>query len=54
VVLARPGLWATLTLLPFVAVQLTRARFEERLLSRTFPQYRDYMRRTWRLVPLVW
>jgi protein-S-isoprenylcysteine O-methyltransferase Ste14 len=54
VVLARPGLWATLTVLPFVAVQLTRARFEERLLSRTFPQYRDYMRRTWRLVPLVW
>jgi protein-S-isoprenylcysteine O-methyltransferase Ste14 len=54
VVLSRPGLWATLALLPFVAVQLTRARFEERLLSRTFPLYRDYMRRTWRLVPLVW
>jgi protein-S-isoprenylcysteine O-methyltransferase Ste14 len=54
VVLASPGLWATLALLPFVGVQLTRARFEERLLSRTFPQYRDYMRRTWRLVPLVW
>jgi protein-S-isoprenylcysteine O-methyltransferase Ste14 len=54
VVLSRPGLWATLALLPFVAVQLTRARFEERLLSRTFPPYRDYMRRTWRLVPLVW
>jgi protein-S-isoprenylcysteine O-methyltransferase Ste14 len=54
VVLSRPGLWATVALLPFVAVQLTRARFEERLLSRTFPQYRDYMRRTRRLVPLVW
>ena len=53
-VLAKPGLWATAALVPFIAVQLTRARFEERLLARTFAQYRDYMRRTRRLIPLVW
>jgi protein-S-isoprenylcysteine O-methyltransferase Ste14 len=53
-VLARPGLWATLTLAPFIAVQMVRARFEEGLLSRVFPEYRRYAARTRRLIPLVW
>jgi protein-S-isoprenylcysteine O-methyltransferase Ste14 len=53
-VLARPGLWATLTLVPFVAVQMLRARFEEGLLARIFPEYRPYALRTRRLIPLVW
>jgi protein-S-isoprenylcysteine O-methyltransferase Ste14 len=53
-VLARPGLWATLTLVPFIAVQMLRARFEEGLLARIFPEYRPYARRTRRLIPLVW
>ncbi|MFZ0130559.1 MAG: isoprenylcysteine carboxylmethyltransferase family protein [Candidatus Dormiibacterota bacterium] len=53
-VLARPGLWATLTLLPFIAVQMLRARFEEGLLARIFPEYRGYAARTRRLIPLVW
>src|SRR6202049_947704 len=53
-VLARPGLWATLALAPFICVQMLRATFEERLLSRTFPDYRSYAARTRRLVPLLW
>jgi protein-S-isoprenylcysteine O-methyltransferase Ste14 len=53
-VLARPGLWATLTLVPFIAVQMLRARFEEGLLSRIFPEYRPYAAHTARLIPLVW
>lgn len=53
-VLARPGLWATLTLLPFIGVQMLRARFEEGLLARIFPEYRPYARRTRKLIPLVW
>ena len=53
-VLARPALWATLTLVPFIAVQMLRARFEEGLLARTFPEYRLYATRTPRLIPLVW
>jgi protein-S-isoprenylcysteine O-methyltransferase Ste14 len=53
-VLARPGLWATLTLVPFIAVQMLRARFEEGLLSRIFPAYRPYAAHTARLIPLVW
>ena len=54
VVISYPALWSVVTLLPFMGVQLLRARFEERLLARTFPQYRDYARRTWKVVPLVW
>jgi protein-S-isoprenylcysteine O-methyltransferase Ste14 len=53
-VLANPGLWAAVSIPPFVAVQLLRAHFEEQLLARTFPQYDAYRRRTHRLIPLVW
>jgi protein-S-isoprenylcysteine O-methyltransferase Ste14 len=53
-VLARPGLWATLALVPFVAVQMLRASFEEGLLSRAFPEYASYAARTRRLIPLLW
>jgi protein-S-isoprenylcysteine O-methyltransferase Ste14 len=38
----------------FVAMQMVRARFEEQLLARTFPEYADYARRTRRLIPFVW
>jgi len=53
-VLARPGLWATLALAPFIAVQMLRATFEERLLTRAFPEYKPYALRTRRLIPLLW
>jgi protein-S-isoprenylcysteine O-methyltransferase Ste14 len=53
-VIARPGLWATLALAPFIAVQMLRATFEERLLTRAFPGYRPYAARTRRLIPLLW
>jgi protein-S-isoprenylcysteine O-methyltransferase Ste14 len=53
-VVARPGLWATVAFVPFVAVQMLRARFEEGLLTRAFPGYRRYMTRTRRLIPMVW
>jgi protein-S-isoprenylcysteine O-methyltransferase Ste14 len=54
VVLSAPGLWSVLALAPYFAVQMTRAHFEEQLLSRTFPAYRAYAARTKRLVPWVW
>jgi protein-S-isoprenylcysteine O-methyltransferase Ste14 len=53
-VLARPGLWATLALAPFIAVQMLRATFEEGLLTRAFPEYTPYAARTRRLIPLLW
>jgi len=54
IVISRPALWAVVTVIPFIAVQLTRASFEERLLQRTFPAYRAYAARTKRLIPLFW
>lgn len=53
-VLAHPARWAVVSLAPFVAVQLTRARFEERLLSDTFNDYAAYAHRTRRLLPGIW
>jgi len=53
-VLSHPALWAVVSLAPFVAVQLTRASFEERLLSDTFNDYAAYAQRTRRLVPAIW
>lgn len=51
---SRPALWAVVSLVPFVAVQLLRARFEEGLLRRVFPEYVSYARHTRRLVPALW
>jgi protein-S-isoprenylcysteine O-methyltransferase Ste14 len=53
-VLARPALWATLALIPFIAVQMLRARFEEDLLTRAFPAYTTYAAHTPRLIPFLW
>lgn len=54
VVLSRPALWAVVAIVPFVVVQLVRARFEERLLAATFPSYATYATHTWRVIPFVW
>lgn len=37
-----------------VGVQVLRMRFEEKILSETFPSYRDYARRTARLLPGIY
>jgi protein-S-isoprenylcysteine O-methyltransferase Ste14 len=46
--------WALLLLLLQCAFQVERMRNEERVLSRVFPEYRDYMARTARLVPHIY
>ena len=48
------GVISSLSFLGFVGMQMTRARFEERLLAGAFPEYTDYARRTRRLIPFVW
>jgi protein-S-isoprenylcysteine O-methyltransferase Ste14 len=53
-VLAGPYLTPVITLAVFILLQATRARFEERLLTETFPEYADYRRRTRALIPFVW
>ncbi|HEX6539907.1 MAG TPA: isoprenylcysteine carboxylmethyltransferase family protein [Candidatus Dormibacteraeota bacterium] len=54
VVVAHPALWAVVGIIPFIALQLARATFEEGLLRQTFPAYATYIARTPRLVPGVW
>jgi len=46
--------WAVLLLLLQCAFQVGRMRNEERVLSGVFPEYRDYMARTARLVPHIY
>jgi protein-S-isoprenylcysteine O-methyltransferase Ste14 len=53
-VVVKPGVLAVAVLAPFVAVQLLRSWFEERLLTEAYPHYREYARRTRRLIPFVW
>jgi protein-S-isoprenylcysteine O-methyltransferase Ste14 len=36
-----------------VAGMVTRALYEERLLRERYPDYADYARRTWRMIPFV-
>jgi protein-S-isoprenylcysteine O-methyltransferase Ste14 len=38
----------------FILLQCTRARFEERLLLETLPEYAGYQKRTHALIPFVW
>ncbi len=38
----------------FLAAQLTRMRFEEGVLSRTYPEYQAYARATPRLIPFIY
>ena len=53
-VVTGPHLVTAVSFVAFVGMQMVRARFEERLLAQTFPEYADYARRTSRLVPFVW
>lgn len=53
-VMVNPGALEVAVLAPFAAVQLLRSRYEERLLTATYPEYQDYARHTRRLIPLVW
>jgi len=46
--------WALLVLGLQCAIQLQRMKYEERVLLQVFPEYRDYMARTDRLVPGVY
>jgi protein-S-isoprenylcysteine O-methyltransferase Ste14 len=53
-VTVNPGARTMAVLAPFIATQLLRSRYEERLLTRTYPQYAEYARHTRRLIPFLW
>jgi len=46
--------WSALVFLFGVALQWPRMIFEERILAETFPEYRDYVARTWRIIPGIY
>jgi len=48
------GRWSWLVTAGGIAVVLWRLKTEERFLAEHLPGYRDYMRRTWRLIPWVY
>jgi len=48
------SVWALLLLILILALQLQRMKYEELVLSQSFPEYADYMARTARLVPGVY
>jgi protein-S-isoprenylcysteine O-methyltransferase Ste14 len=53
-VMVNPGVRAMVVLAPFVATQLLRSQYEERLLTENYPEYTEYARRTRRLIPFLW
>ncbi|MDQ6856259.1 MAG: isoprenylcysteine carboxylmethyltransferase family protein [Candidatus Dormibacteraeota bacterium] len=53
-VMVNPGVLPVVVLAPFVATQLLRSMFEERLLTAAYPQYVDYAAHTRRLIPFIW
>lgn len=46
--------WAFLVVVVAFAIQLARMHYEEDVLIHSFPEYADYMARTWRLIPHVY
>jgi protein-S-isoprenylcysteine O-methyltransferase Ste14 len=43
--------WSALIAVASFTAQFPRMHFEEHILARTFPEYRTYYARTWRLIP---
>jgi len=48
------SLQAALLFVMLVAVQVLRMHYEEQVLRSTFPEYAEYARHTWRVIPGVW
>jgi protein-S-isoprenylcysteine O-methyltransferase Ste14 len=51
IVLPILSVWTVGLFIAFVALQYTRAILEERALTAAIPEYADYARRTWRIIP---
>lgn len=46
--------WALLLVAVQIALQIVRIHYEEKTLSETFPEYKEYAKRTWRLIPGIY
>jgi protein-S-isoprenylcysteine O-methyltransferase Ste14 len=50
-VLRKPGLWLAIAAAVVIAFLFVKTRFEERLLATHYPQYPEYRKRSWGLIP---
>jgi protein-S-isoprenylcysteine O-methyltransferase Ste14 len=50
-VLRKPGLWLAIVGAAVIAFLFNKTRFEERLLATRYPQYSEYCKRSWGLIP---
>jgi protein-S-isoprenylcysteine O-methyltransferase Ste14 len=50
-VLRKPTLWLAIAAAVLVAFLFVKTRFEERLLATRYPQYSEYRKRSWGLIP---
>jgi protein-S-isoprenylcysteine O-methyltransferase Ste14 len=48
------SVWTAIVLIIHVLLQFERMRYEETVLSATFPDYREYAARTARLIPALY
>jgi protein-S-isoprenylcysteine O-methyltransferase Ste14 len=46
--------WAFLLVAVQITLQLVRIHYEEKVLRETFPEYNDYAKKTWRLIPWIY
>ncbi len=50
-VLRKPGLWLAIAAAVVIAFLFVKTRFEERLLETHYPEYSEYRKRSWGLIP---
>ena len=46
--------WALILIAIQLALQIVRIHYEEKVLKEHFPEYEDYAKRTWRLIPGIY
>lgn len=46
--------WALVLVAVQIALQLVRIHYEEKVLQESFPEYKEYAKRTWRLIPGIY
>lgn len=46
--------WALMLVVAQLALQIVRIHYEEKVLKENFPEYEDYAKKTWRLIPGIY
>ncbi|MGB9153552.1 MAG: isoprenylcysteine carboxylmethyltransferase family protein [Alphaproteobacteria bacterium] len=46
--------WALILVAVQLALQIVRIHYEEKVLKENFPEYEEYAKKTWRLIPGIY